>query len=90
MILKCDGEPAILELAKLIRDERTKNGLKTILEQTPRYSGASLGSMGNAQRQLQGQIRTLRAEAESRIGCSVTPDTQGWPWMVRHSGWLLE
>eukprot|EP00969_Alexandrium_andersonii_P122288 5405919-Alexandrium_andersonii.AAC.1 len=46
--------------------------------------------MGNAQRQLQGQIRTLRAEAESRIGCSATPDTHGWPWMVRHSGWLLE
>jgi len=62
--LRTDGEPAIKALSDLIVKERSP--LKTQQETTPRYSAASLGLMGVTQKFIQGQIRTLLAELESR------------------------
>ena len=39
---------------------------------------------------MEGQIRCLRLELETRLSLEVTPAMDVWPWMVRHAGWLLK
>ena len=43
-----------------------------------------------AQDAVEGQIRCLRPELETRLSMEVTPAMDVWPRMVRHVGWLLE
>ena len=39
---------------------------------------------------MEGQIRCLRLELETRLSIEVTTAMNVWPWLVRHAGWLLE
>ena len=56
----------------------------------PRYSSATLGSVGRMQDLSARQVRTMRADLEGRYGVEVTPASPCWPWLVRHSGCLLD
>ena len=86
IVLKSDGEPAITAIVRAVEAKRLKAGLRTTVEQTPRYSSASLGAVGVQQRIMQGQTRALRAALEADMKCLVGPDHAMWPWMVRHAG----
>ena len=85
MILRTDGELAITALAALIRTRRARNGFETLVQKGPRYSSQSLGTIGAAQRLFLGQLRTLRADIESRYKTKVLPGMAVFAWMVRHS-----
>ena len=39
---------------------------------------------------MEGQIRCLRLELETRLSIEVTLAMDVWPWLMRHAGWLLE
>ena len=88
VVLRTDGEPSIIAIAKEI--EVLRQPLKTQLQQTPRYSAQSLGLMGQAQRQMQGQFRTVLAELEAKYARKFHADHHIFSWLVRHSAWVLE
>ena len=80
--LKTDGEPSIKLLATKVQTARLPK--RTNVQVTPRYSSASLGGIGNAQKLVQGQIRTLRVEVETKYGIEIGPQFNIFPWLVRH------
>ena len=84
-VLKVDPEPALRLLADKIA---VRAQLK--VETAPRFSSQSVGAVGRAQDAVEGKIRCLRLELETRLSIEVTPAMDVWPWLVRHAGWLLE
>eukprot|EP00971_Amphidinium_carterae_P350150 6491406-Amphidinium_carterae.1 len=84
--VRCDNEPALRQLVDKMAERRVG---KTNVESTPRMSSQSKGSVENCIKSLQGIIRTLRYSLEARYGAVVTPDKAIWPFMVRHSAFLM-
>jgi hypothetical protein len=84
-ILQGDTEPAIRALITRICTDLP--GLSKRL--APLYISQSLGSVGQAQRQLYTQIRALRLQMEEDYQTSITSDHLNVPWLVLHASWLL-
>ena len=76
-VLTVDPAPALKTLADRI-------------ETAPRCSSHSIGVVGRAQDAVEGHVRCLRLELETRLSTEVTPAMDTWPWPVQHAGWLLE
>ena len=49
--------------------------------------GRAVGSM---QALLQKQVRTLKTDLETKIKSQLLTSMAVWPWLVRHSAWLVE
>ena len=75
-------------LADKIALRASADGIQLKVETAPRFS--SIGAVGRPQDPVEGQIRCLRLELETRLSREVTPFMDIWPWLVRHAGWLLE
>ena len=89
-VLKVDPEPALRSLADKIALRARADGIQLKVETAPRFSSQSIGAVGRAQDAVEGQIRRLRLELDTRLSLEVTPAVGVWPWLVRHAGWLLE
>ena len=88
--LKVDPKPALKSLADKIAVRASADGIQLKVETAPRFSSQSIGSVERAQDAVEGQIRWLRLELETRLSLEVTPAMDVWPWLVRHAGWFLE
>ena len=89
-VLKVDPESALKLLADKIAVRASADGIQLKVETAPRFRSQSIGAVGPARDGVEGQIRCLRLELETRLSLEVTPAIDVWPWMVRHAGWLLE
>ena len=59
------------------------DGTQLKVETAPRSSSQSIGAVGRAQDVVEGQIRCLRLELETRLSIEVTPAVVGkLRWMV--------
>ena len=84
-ILQGDNEQAIRSLITKVCTDMP--GLTKRF--SPLYSSQSLGSVGQAQRQLYAQIRALRLQMEDDYQTAITSDHLIVPWLVLHAAWLL-
>ena len=89
-VLKVDPEPALKLLADKIAVRASADGIQLKVETAPRLSSQNIGAVGRAQEAVEGQMRCLPLELETRLSIEVTPAMDVWPWLVRHAGWLLE
>ena len=89
-ILKVDPEPALKLLADKIAVRASADGIQPKFETAPRFSSQSIGAVERAQDAVEGQIRCVRLDLETRLSIEVTPAMDVWPWLVRHAGWLRE
>ena len=85
--LKCDGEPATVDLANKVKNMA---GDLVKFETTPKHSSAS----NSAERAIQGveeQARTIRADCQMCFGSGkhVCSDKPIWAWLLRHAGWQI-
>ena len=83
-VLKVNPEPALRPLAGKIALRASADGMQLKVETAPRFSSQIVGAVGRAQDAVEGQIRCLRLELETRLSLEVTPPMHGWPWLVRH------
>ena len=92
LVIRSDGEPAITAIVDRFMAEIKKTGVQARVraEKTPRYSSQSLGAVGSMQAQLQKQVRTLKTDLEAKIKSHLLTSMAVWPWLVRHSAWLVE
>ena len=89
-VLKVDPEPALKLLADNLALRASADGIQLKVETALRFGSQSIVAVGRAQDAVEGQIRCLRLELETRLSMEVTPTMNVWPWLVRHAGWLLE
>ena len=66
-VLKVDPEPALRLSADMIAVRASADGIQFKVETAPRFSSQSIGAVGRAQDAVEGQIRCLRLELETRL-----------------------
>ena len=59
------------------------------LRAAPKSHPQSSGSVGQMQRTLYGQVRTLIAQVEQNLNIQITSDHVLYPWALKHAQWLL-
>ena len=82
VVLKSDGEPAIVALKQRVKQERPE---RIVLEESPVKESQANGAIENAIRQVQGQIRATKDCLESRLGAKITGEDTIFPWLVSHA-----
>ena len=86
IILRHDGENANKSVAKAVANAKEHD---TQDECTPKYSSSSLAVDESMNREVEGQIRTMRNALEAALQMPVTIDFAVMTWMVRHAAWVL-
>ena len=86
MILRSDQEPAIMALKESVKRERDED---IVMEESPVGESASNGSIENAVRNVQGQVRSMRDALETRYQIKINGESTCVPWMVRRAANLI-
>ena len=92
LVVRSDGESAITAIVDKLLADIMKARVQTKVRpaETRRYSSQSLGAVGRMQATTQAQVRTLKTALETRIKKHVVASMAIWPWLVRHTAWLIE
>ena len=85
--LKCDGEPAIKDLAGEIKSRRGPTA-ETRVESPEPGESQSNAVVERAVGVSEGMIRTIKSALEIRIGKRITPTDKCVPWLVEHASQL--
>ena len=85
IILQCDPGPSLIQWAESVKSKRTG---RTVIRSSPRRSHQSNG-VENYQKQLQGQVRTMRAAMQEHTQYRPSADNALMRWIVRHAAWLI-
>ena len=87
IILRRDPEPSLVEWAESVKSKRQE---RTVIRScSPRRSHQSNGTVGNYQKQLQGQARTMLVALQDSTQSRPTTDSALMKWIVRHAAWLI-
>ena len=86
IILKTDGEPAMLALQRAIAQERP--GI-TKPENPPSYNPASNGACEKAVQDVSGHVRALKFALEANIGMPIEEDHPIMEWIITHAAFCL-
>ena len=84
-IVQHDKEHSLKSTAKDVR--KTVGGLSMRAAATGHSQ--SQGSVGNAQKALYGQLRTLMDQVEASTGLKLTSESPMCTWVVKHAQWLI-
>ena len=82
LIMKSDGEPAIIALKEAAKNERSE---RIVIESSPVKEFKPNGAIEAAVQQVQGQFRTMKDALETSIGARLTPNSTISPWIVAHA-----
>ena len=84
-IVQYDKENSLKVTAKDLC--KTMGGLS--MRAAPTGHSQSQGSVGNAQRTLYGQLRTLFSQPQESTGLKLTSESPMFTWCVKHAQWLI-
>ena len=82
MILKTDGESAIIQLQEEIAQKRKH---ETLIENPPAYDPQANGEAERAVQEIKAQLRATKLGLEARLGEEVEATRAILEWMVPHS-----
>ena len=88
VLLKSDQETSLSKIFANIKAYRGSD-TQTMTETSPAYDSKSNGFVERAIQVVEGQIRTLKAALEDRLGQKLPLDAHILPWLVEHAGTLL-
>ena len=86
IVLKTDGEPAMISLQKAIQNVRKS---QTIPENPPAYNPQSNGACEKAVQDVDGQLRKLKLALEARTGMEIKEDSNIVQWMIPHAAFII-
>lgn len=86
IILKGDGEPALVKLMEAIKDKRRGN---TVLENPLAHDPQSNGVAERAVQDVVAMARTIKLGLEKRIGGHISPNSHAMLWIVPHGAWFI-
>ena len=84
-IVQYDKENSLKVIAKDLC--KTIGGLS--MRAAPTGHSQSQGSVGNVQRTLYGQLRTLFSQLQESTGLKLTSESPMFTWCVKHAQWLI-
>ena len=87
MILKSDGEPALVALKQKVKE--SKSHLELHLMETPVEDHKANGFIEVGVRELKRQCRALLSDLQHRLGFDVEPHHPLMLWLPRHAAFLL-
>jgi len=82
IVLKCDQEPALMDLCKSVKKRRTE---ATHLETARTHDSQSNGRAERAVQSVEGMTRTLKIALEARIGKEIPCEHPVMTWIVEHA-----
>ena len=82
IILKGDGEPALVQLQNAIKAKRAHS---TICQNPPAHNPQANGSAERAVQEVMGQIRALKIGLEQRINAAITTEWKILEWITELS-----
>ena len=85
VVLKGDGEPALVQVQSAIKEKRTH---PTICQNPPAYNPQSSRSAERAVQEVMSQVRAMKVALEQRLGTTVKTDWKALEWMVELSAVL--
>ena len=83
IILKTDGEPALVQVATEVKKKRAH---PTVLQNPPAYDPAANGVAERAVQEFMGQMRVCKIGLEQRIKTKVETDWRVLEWIAEHAG----
>ena len=86
VILRADGEAALLDLLRAVAEQRRP---RTLVERGPCDDGQANGRGERAVRSVEEITRTLKADLEVRMSSAVDPHSGVFEWLLRHGTDLL-
>ena len=86
IIWRGDPEHSLMDVLNSVCDG--ESGWTT--QKTPKGSKSSLGSAERSHQELEGFIRALKSDLETRFGTHLLLTHPIFAWAVRHSAWLLD
>ena len=86
LILKSDGEPAILALKAEVKE---KIKIDVLCEEPSVGESQSNGEIENANRLMQGQVRTMFDALKARYGFEIDTKHPALKWLIQHSGAII-
>ena len=87
LILKTDGEPALVAVQEAIKRRRTAHG--TIPQHPPAYDPQSNGAIEKTVDDFMGQMRALKIGLERRLKTKIESDEAILQWMIEHSSTII-
>ena len=81
LVLKCDNEESIKNLARAVKRESPSD---IILEHNPPYDKQAAGEVERAVQTMTGLIRTHRVALENGAGMAITPSSSVFAWLVTY------
>ena len=88
LVIRYDQESS---LSKVVNDVKVHHGegVQLVPEVRPKNESKSAGLVERANQSVEGQIRVMLSALEDKLGSPVNPSDDVFPWMVMHSGTLL-
>ena len=82
VVVKTDGEPAIVQLQEEIIKQRTQD---TLAENPPAYDPQANGEAERAVQELKAQLRVIKLSLENRIKAKIPETSAMLEWMIPHA-----
>ena len=87
VLLRCDNEPGILQLKRLLVKTRQAMGLRTLEGSAVAYDhGNSLAE--NAVGRVRPLAASLMHQLHGRLGIQLSTSSAVWTWALRHASWI--
>ena len=87
IIVKCDNESSIKQLQREVADARKDK--VTIPENPPRGDSSGIGLAESAVKEIEGFIRTHKANIKLEAGVDIPCKSSLMGWLVRHVGTII-
>eukprot|EP00973_Karenia_brevis_P075571 10498545-Karenia_brevis.AAC.1 len=100
--IKCDQEPALVEIQRDVRKEMRKEiqesarearedgeEVQIMTENSPVGESQANGKIERAIQSVQGQIRTIKDTIEYEAQMKINPSHHIWPWLIEYAGFTL-
>ena len=90
VILRSDGEPAIVTMLEALRDRggQLESVEEEVIQAAPAHSHPCVGTGERSIQTIRAQMRTLVVQLQRKVGMELTADSPILPWAVRHAAWL--
>ena len=89
LVIRGDGEHALQQLIRHVAEKLVRGGKTVKVESTAVASHQSIGGAERCHESIGNIVRVLVSYVQHHSGYNILPKTRLFPWVIRHSAYLL-